>query len=512
MTAGDAAAPEARVTGPGPGLGECLRLAAGSYGLVGRRAGAFLLLAGPWLFIGIVGPTVLGSIDIASGPEALLCLVLWVIAGSAVAIGWHRIDLLGESPFVALWPRLAVFDFAAFSGLALVVAGAAAFLVLRPLGSLMLVGTMLAACLVLFLFLCILSRRLLVFPALAVGAPLASFWRSVGRQPIPEREHWAILGGTLVAAVPAFAIWGLLLIALVRSSAPGVAAGLLETLVTAGFAVTMPALIAGYSSALYRRIDPGGASVRDFAMQAQRVALAATGAAECVRLAAGSYRLFARHLVSFVLLAAPWVAVDVAAKQYLYLIGFGSTQLSTLFIMIGGSAVAIGWHRVLLLGERPLAALRPRKAILEFVGLLLVAWVLSTTVLGLALAALDALQPVLQYGLATAMAVAFALIFLFFISRWLPAFPALAVGDARIRFRQSLRWPAMPEGQRWRILPGTLVAALPVLLVEIFAIRGSDNELARLVLMAVDATLIYAMAALVAGYSSALYRRIVEGP
>lgn len=225
---------------------------------------------------------------------------------------------------------------------------------------------------------------------------------------------------------------------------------------------------------------------------------------ECVGFAANSYRILWYNIGAFLLIAAPWLVLILAASE----IPRGVTGKGLVLLVmtvIGGSAVAIGMHRVLLLGETPMQAMRPRKAILQFLGLIGIAWAFGLTPAAVALMACKSLAPT------TAAIVAFyalLLTLLIFVSAWLLAFPAFAVGSPRMKIRQAIGWATTPVAAGACVFAGVLVTGLPVWLLDDIIDNLPLGPDFLLLVSAVEAALFLAMFALIAGYSSALYRRL----
>jgi hypothetical protein len=225
------------------------------------------------------------------------------------------------------------------------------------------------------------------------------------------------------------------------------------------------------------------------------------GLAETVELAIGSYRTLAMRFDAFLLLAAPWIVVVDAVNVLLDITRLAKGLLVLALVIIGGSSVAAGWHRMLLLGEPWREAMRPRGAIWKIAILALLAWVYAL----IPTAIVEAVTGVGSIFL-------FLLLFLFFIAAWLRAFPTLAI-DPRMTVRQSLRHLTTPGPQIGKAFAGTVVAGLPVALIELNLPGGLVTAAASRILMgALDIALLLAVPALIAGFSSALHRRLEARP
>lgn len=225
----------------------------------------------------------------------------------------------------------------------------------------------------------------------------------------------------------------------------------------------------------------------------------------CVGFAGESYLVLARNFGAFVLIAAPWVVLVAAAWNLLE----GGFAVIAAFVLLaaGGSSVAVGLHRILLLGETPLQAMRPRFAILKFAGLGIFAFLAGAftavflswliTAVGLR-AQSEAIEDALLW-----------LAFLWFLSLRLMAFPALSIEDPRITLRQALR-ARVTAAEVWVVYAGTLAAAIPAELVNMTVVQHLPGETlgAHVIRSGVGAAFVFAMIALIAGYSTALYRRL----
>lgn len=222
--------------------------------------------------------------------------------------------------------------------------------------------------------------------------------------------------------------------------------------------------------------------------------------AECLRLAAASYGILVRRIDAFLVLAAPWIFLHVAAAKLLAR-SDGATLVQIVLLLTGGSAVAVGWHRILLLDETPLGALRPRLAVLEFMGFACFAFALATFCTILA----SVLFVLLSMLAARVVGSILVLFFLLFLSRWLMAFPALAIGDPQMDFRRGLR-PSFPGARQWSVLAGTWLAGFPALCLEGWLAPAAPASRALAAALAVlEPGLLLAAPALLAGYSTALY-------
>jgi hypothetical protein len=207
--------------------------------------------------------------------------------------------------------------------------------------------------------------------------------------------------------------------------------------------------------------------------------------AETVELAIGSYRTFAVRFGAFLLLAGPWIVVVEGTNVLLDIARLAKGLLILALVIVGGSSVAVGWHRMLLLGEPWRAAMRPRGAIWKVAILALLAWVYAL----IPTAIVEAVTGVGSIFL-------FLLLFLFFIAAWLRAFPALAV-DPRMTVRQSLRRLTTPGPQIGKAFAGTVVAGLPVALIELNLPGSLATATASRILMgALDIALLLAVPAL----------------
>jgi hypothetical protein len=140
-----------------------------------------------------------------------------------------------------------------------------------------------------------------------------------------------------------------------------------------------------------------------------------------------------------------------------------------LAITIGAAAIAVAWHRHLLLGE-PLtgrmAPLNPHVA-RYFVLTVLVALVISTVpVVVLMLVGGNALLEGGEVGLGLLLVPASALACLYLALRLQLVFPATAIGDKGMSFARS--WDAT-QGNGWRLFAGFLLVTLPAAATAIAA-------------------------------------------
>jgi hypothetical protein len=228
------------------------------------------------------------------------------------------------------------------------------------------------------------------------------------------------------------------------------------------------------------------------------------GVRECLGFAGESYLNLGRRFGGFLLLALPWVILDVLA-QLLPPVP-AKTGVLLVITFAGGSAVAVGTHRILLLGETAIQAMQLRLAVLQFFLLSAFAFAIALLVLVAVMPFIAALTTQDEAFLVPLGAILESLIFLALVSIRLLAFPALAVGERGMRFWRAFASPGIPARAQWATLAGTLLAGFPVLAVD-FALQVAAPDMA-LVLAFLYPLLVLAMAALVAGYSSALYRRM----
>jgi len=245
-------------------------------------------------------------------------------------------------------------------------------------------------------------------------------------------------------------------------------------------------------------------SDREFVGSSSRAAAPWPGFGECIGFGLGSYRTLAHRLGAFFLLAVPWIVLYAAAANFYQELPAVKALVLAL-ALIGGSAVAVGVHRVLLLGESPLEAMRPRRAILQFVVLIGVALVLAFLASLVVQVAGDVMVP--DFLPFDAAEVTLPFLLLVFVSRTLLPFPALAVGDPRMTFGRALGRQRIAASRHGNMLAGLLVAGLPAPLLDNLVPLDQGTLALNLLMSALDGALLLAMAALIATYSSALYRR-----
>lgn len=243
---------------------------------------------------------------------------------------------------------------------------------------------------------------------------------------------------------------------------------------------------------------------RDLVGPSARAGLEWPGFGECVGFGLGSYRTLGQSLGAFLLLAAPWIVLYAAAANFHPELP-AIKGLVLALSMIGGSAVAVGVHRVLLRGESPLEALRPRVVILQFLCLIGIALVLAFFTGLVVQVALDLVLPQPVTGSAAEVTLPFLL--LVFIARTLLAYPALAIGDPQMTFRRALGRQRLGASRHGSILAGMLVAGFPAPLLDDLLPLDQGTLVFNVLMSALDGLLLLAMSALIASYSSALYRR-----
>ena len=219
------------------------------------------------------------------------------------------------------------------------------------------------------------------------------------------------------------------------------------------------------------------------------------------------------------LAASPWISLAVV---YLPLVIFMLFMISA----------AVGWHRLVLLGEEPARVyLRFDRQVWRYIGAAfamgLVIWLVS---LALAIPAVPAvlflLGPDPSQWSATGVAVTAVIALVAYValvlavSRIVIALPARAVGNG-MKFREAL---AATRGNSWRILAGSLLIAVPTIILNAvmnllldFQVRmpgGALNWLgilSFLVLMALTIAALVALTLVSIGFLSRVYRFFEDG-
>jgi hypothetical protein len=242
-------------------------------------------------------------------------------------------------------------------------------------------------------------------------------------------------------------------------------------------------------------------------------ALACVGAA---------YRLLFARLGIWARLVLPYGALLVAADGLA--LALGSIDLMSTVNWIASffilAAIAVNWHRFVLLGEPPRFLFGSIVARYAFVDLLIVVAFLGPVLLGGLLAASSSAGPILLLLL-----VCYIVFAAYAMNRIALILPAIAIADPRITLNES--WRRMRPFV-WRVFFGQIVLALPIVLFSIgldwFLIRSlgtpdatSGEPLAlplsaRFAWLAVQILYSAFGATLFAGYLSEIYSRLVEPP
>lgn len=159
--------------------------------------------------------------------------------------------------------------------------------------------------------------------------------------------------------------------------------------------------------------------------------------------------------------------------------GFGPAGLNLLSLLLGlviGSSVAVGWHRLLLLGEQPVTAgyLRLDNTVWRYIavaGLMLVLsmpFFATAFLMGQVAPELTPKPgqppPELGGGAALLVLVMLAAMCVAFLvtTRWSLALPARAIDDLGLTLGDSWR---LTQGNFWRLFAGTMACYLPTLVV-----------------------------------------------
>jgi hypothetical protein len=158
-------------------------------------------------------------------------------------------------------------------------------------------------------------------------------------------------------------------------------------------------------------------------------------------------------------LVLPWV---------LHTLGGAGVLLGDLALTAGFAAIAVAWHRAILLGERLPKRFAPLTApVARYLGLsviivvlaaapsMMLALVIAGTVLGTEAPSEPGVLPMLLLIMAAIGSLLAAM-------RLQIVFPAAAVGERRVGF--AVAW-ASTRGNAWRLLLGVLMVSLPATLI-----------------------------------------------
>ncbi len=251
-----------------------------------------------------------------------------------------------------------------------------------------------------------------------------------------------------------------------------------------------------------------------------------------------TYGFLWEHREHFVRVSWPWVlGLVVATTAAQILIGAPAATMSpdsgvgagmmtgsllsiaiSLFSVLVGAAVAVTWHRTLLLGPTADGADKlnlDRRTLIYFGYVMLINLVVGL-VAGLAGALLGG---VLSLAAGTAgMVLGFGVGFLlvgYLTARWTMLFPAIAVGDDSVRITRS--WEAT-RGNGWRILLGSLLAMVPIMIVYLILLipltvmaMGGGSLLISMVMALIQTPLSFLIGVILAGYMSLCYDVLIRG-
>ncbi len=205
-----------------------------------------------------------------------------------------------------------------------------------------------------------------------------------------------------------------------------------------------------------------------------------------------AYALPFRHALSVIRLTWAWAFLLALLTGALYRLlddaqiiaiqeggGFGPAGLNLLSLLLGlviGSSVAVGWHRLLLLGEMPATAgyLRLDNTVWRYIAVAGLMLVLSMPFFVAAFVMAQVAPeiapgpgqppPELSGGVALLVLVMLAAMCAAFLitTRWSLALPARAVDDLALTLGDSWR---LTQGSFWRLFAGTMACYVPTLVV-----------------------------------------------
>ncbi len=183
-----------------------------------------------------------------------------------------------------------------------------------------------------------------------------------------------------------------------------------------------------------------------------------------------------------------------------------------LLVYVVFSAPAVGWHRLILRGERPSGVMQVDNAMLHYAGIVLVLYGLTNLVSLMQAAFTPAPNTAPELwqilGLMASMVAMYAGLILLF--RFLVFLPGVAVGNPNASL--STVWRAT-RGHTFRLLFGNLLAALPFTLVTIAATYGLfayADRLTAMLLLPLSTAIGYVGVAASLAFTSLAYRFLYE--
>lgn len=225
---------------------------------------------------------------------------------------------------------------------------------------------------------------------------------------------------------------------------------------------------------------------------------------------AESYRSLVSDLEAFAHAATGWCVLALGSEVLLLALARNDGQhsmavtIGSALFFVAGMAVAITWHRLVLLKERPRGPLPVRLEVapryLAYVLLIFVLIAAAAGVIGAALWYMPRTGLMLVVVLTTYIAAFLA------IGRLLLVLPAAAIGERRMTARAS--W-AFTVNNGWRLFAGLSLTAVPPIGLSALIWAGVGERL-PLLAAAISLTLSFANVALVAGFASAAYRHFTE--
>lgn len=179
--------------------------------------------------------------------------------------------------------------------------------------------------------------------------------------------------------------------------------------------------------------------------------------------------------------------------------------VSTLVGIVANVAVAVSWHRLILLAERPAGPLplRPKPFFAYFVRSLILVGIVAFIAVLIAGA----------YWLSTAVGIGAAvpsisyLTAMLIVGRILLVFPAAAIGETRMTLRAS--W-AFTAHNTWRMFAGLTLSGVPLTFVSVLVQASAVGERYPMLTSLLGIALAFMNVALVAGFASYAYRHFTQ--
>jgi hypothetical protein len=225
---------------------------------------------------------------------------------------------------------------------------------------------------------------------------------------------------------------------------------------------------------------------------------------------AESYRLLVSDFPAFVHAAAGWCALLLGSQAVLMALAQNRGQrvmtmmIGLVVFFLAGTAVAITWHRHILLKEPPRGPLPIR---LDVLPRYIANIALIFAIIGVAAGAISAavwLLPPTRLALIVMLA-AYVAAFLA-IGRLLLVLPAAAIGERRMTVRAAWAFTVLNS---WRLFAGLSLTVVPPILISTLTTAGIGERMPQLV-AAIGLALSFVNMALVAGFASLAYRHFTD--